>query len=152
MNRVDHDPEASPPLKVAYLAVFLTVGGTLDLTDDGYIRGCSMAKSKELLKLEKIFKNIADDKRQVVDKLISNAAFMAEQLDNLQADIKEKGYISEYQNGENQWGTKKSPEVEIYNTMIKNYMGIIKQLTDLLPDDSKDEADELMEFVGRGVK
>lgn len=111
-----------------------------------------MAKTKELRKLEKIFENIQEDKRQVVDKLISNATFMAEQLDCLQADIKEKGYISEYQNGENQWGTKKSPEVEIYNTMIKNYMGIIKQLTDLLPDDSKEEADELMEFVGRGVK
>ena len=152
MNRVDHDPEGSPPLKVACLAVFLTVGGTLDLTDDENIRGCSMAKSKELRKLERIFKNIADDKRQVVDKLISNAAFMAEQLDNLQADIKEKGYISEYQNGENQWGTKKSPEIEIYNTMIKNYMGIIKQLTDLLPDENKDEADELMQFVGRGLK
>lgn len=28
---------------------------------------------------------------------------------------------------------KKSPEVEIYNTMIKNHLSIMKQLTDLLP-------------------
>ena len=54
-------------------------------------------------------------------------------LEDLQETINREGAVSEYQNGENQWGTKKSPEVEIYNTMIKNHMTIIKQLSDLLP-------------------
>jgi hypothetical protein len=114
-----------------------------------------MARKKqetELTKLTAIFENIAEDKRRVVDKLIGNAAFMAEQLELLQNDIKQKGYISEYQNGENQWGTKKSPEIEIYNVMIKNYMAAIRQLTDLLPDDNKQEADELLQYIGSGKK
>jgi hypothetical protein len=58
------------------------------------------------------------------------------------------GVISEYQNGENQWGTKKSPEVEIYNTMIKNHMAIMKQLVDLLPErDSNQKKDMLLDFL-----
>ncbi len=58
--------------------------------------------------------------------------FMSITLADLQKKINEEGVVSEYQNGENQFGTKKSPEVEIYNIMIKNYMTAIKQLTDLL--------------------
>ena len=52
---------------------------------------------------------------------------------SLRQKIAEKGYTEEYQNGANQKGVKKSAEVEIYNTMIKNYMAVIKQLTDLVP-------------------
>ena len=69
-------------------------------------------------KLKRIFKEIPENKKKIVEKLIDNAAFMAEQLEHLQVDIEEKGYISEYQNGENQWGTKKAPEVEIYTATI----------------------------------
>ena len=44
-------------------------------------------RSKELNKLKKIFKDIEPNKRQTVEKLISNAAFMAESLDDLQEII-----------------------------------------------------------------
>lgn len=75
---------------------------------------------------------------------------MSVTLTDLQETINREGTISEYQNGENQWGTKKSPEVETYNTMIKNYMGIIKQLTDLLPKEApKIEDDGFEAFVNR---
>ena len=103
--------------------------------------------SKELNKLKKIFKDIEPGKRQTVEKLISNAAFMAESLDDLQETIREKGFVEEYQNGANQYGVKKCSEVEIYNTMIKNYSSIIKQLIDLLPNDSKGSGDELLDFI-----
>lgn len=105
-------------------------------------------KSKELLKLEKIFKDIEPSKQKVVEKLIANAAFMAESLDALQETIREKGFVEEYHNGANQSGLKKCSEVEIYNTMIKNYSSIIKQLVDLLPDESKNSGDELLDFIG----
>jgi hypothetical protein len=68
---------------------------------------------------------------------------------DLQETINREGAVSKYQNGENQWGTKKSPEVEIYNTMIKNHMTIIKQLTDLLPKQAaKIDEDGFDGFVG----
>lgn len=73
------------------------------------------------------------DTMKRVIALINNAAFMTITLEDLQLAINKDGGISKYQNGENQFGTKKSPEVEIYNTMIKNLASIIKQLTDLTP-------------------
>lgn len=103
--------------------------------------------SKELTKLRKIFKDIEPDKAKIVEKLISNAAFMAESLDDLQDIIREKGFVEEYQNGANQFGVKKCSEVEIYNTMIKNYSSVIKQLVDLLPSGAGSGGDELLDFI-----
>ena len=104
-------------------------------------------KSKELTKLKRIFKDIEPDKAKIVENLISNAAFMAESLEELQEAIREKGFVEEYHNGANQSGVKKCSEVEIYNTMIKNYASVIKQLLDLLPSGSKPEGDELLDFI-----
>ena len=75
---------------------------------------------------------------------------MAASLCELREIINEKGYTEEYQNGANQKGIKKCSEVEIYNTMIKNYMSAIKQLTDLLPKETQREIsqdDGFEEFV-----
>lgn len=105
--------------------------------------------SKELKKLKLIFKDIEPNKQKIVEKLISNAAFMAESLEELQEAIREKGFVEEYHNGANQSGLKKCSEVEIYNTMIKNYSSVIKQLTDLLPSDARTGGDELLDFISR---
>ncbi|MDD3157308.1 hypothetical protein [Anaeromusa sp.] len=88
---------------------------------------------KELKKLKRIFTKIDAKVKKAVENLMYNAAFMSVTLQLLQSEINKNGAVSEYKNGENQFGTKKSPEVEIYNTMIKNYSAVMKQLTDLLP-------------------
>lgn len=93
--------------------------------------------SSEIKNLNKIFSKIEKKTKKAVHSLIENAAFMSVTLQDLQNSMNKNGVISEYQNGENQWGTKKSPEVEIYNTMVKNHMAIMKQLTDLLPKQEK---------------
>lgn len=115
-------------------------------------RRSNMAKGKKILteldKLRDIFKDIDEDKRGIVDRLIENAAFMSEELTKLQEYIREHGCTEEYQNGANQFGKKKSSEVDVYNTMIKNYSSVIRQLIDLLPTKSK-EADELLSFIKR---
>lgn len=58
---------------------------------------------------------------------------MGVELDDLQAILEKEGWTSKYQNGQNQWGTKKSPEAETYIALSKNYAAIIKQLTELAP-------------------
>lgn len=88
----------------------------------------------EIKRLKKIFANLPQDAAAVAEKLIENAAFMAVSLRELQEIINDKGYTEEYQNGENQYGVKKSSEVDVYNTMIKNFNTTMKQLIDLLPD------------------
>ena len=104
---------------------------------------------KEILKLNRTFGKIDAQTKKAVQSLIENAAFMAVTLADLQETMnKEEGLVCTYQNGENQWGTKKSPEVEIYNTMIKNHASVIKQLTDLLPkSEPPKENDGFDEFV-----
>lgn len=91
--------------------------------------------TREISRLKKLFKDMPKDALNAVLALVKNAAFMTVTLEDLQETINsEDGLVTKYQNGENQWGTKKSPEVEIYNTMIKNLASVIKQLTDLIPD------------------
>lgn len=68
----------------------------------------------------------------------------------LQRIINEQGFSSEYQNGENQFGTKKTPEVDVYNTMIKNFNTTMKQLYDILPEGSarnRGGGDELFDYI-----
>lgn len=110
-------------------------------------KGLDMEKKKELTKeerikkeknrLKKIFKNLDENKKQLVTPLIEKVAFMSVELDILQEKIQADGWTSEYQNGANQWGTKKSPEAETYIALSKNYAVVVKQLTDLVPAEER---------------
>ena len=88
---------------------------------------------KEKTRLRGIFKELDENKKKLVTPLIEKAAFMSVELDILQEQIEVEGWTSEYKNGENQYGTKKSPEAETYIALSKNYVAVIKQLTDLVP-------------------
>lgn len=101
---------------------------------------------KELNRLKRIFKNIDEDKKKIVQGLFENAAFLSTQMKLMMSRINEDGVTIKYQNGENQWGYKKSPDVDTYNSFIKQYTTIIKQLTDLLPKDNVIEIDPIEEF------
>ena len=103
-------------------------------------------------RLTTVYSKIPLRSKKAVKSLIDNAAFMTVTLEDLQNEINKTGTISKYQNGANQWGTKKSPEIEVYNSLIKNHASIIKQLTDLLPDnvDKKKNNDILGDFINNG--
>lgn len=91
----------------------------------------------EKRKLNGIYKKLDEKTKKATESIVNEAAFMGASLYELRTIIAEKGYTEEYQNGANQKGVKKSAAIEIYNTMIKNYMAVIKQLTDLLPKEQK---------------
>lgn len=102
----------------------------------------------EKKRLIRVFMKVGVKEKKAVSELVANAAFMSVTLQDLQESINKEGTVVEYQNGENQWGTKKNPDVETYNTMIKNYTMIIKQLTDLLPKGEPPKGkDEFEKFV-----
>lgn len=86
-------------------------------------------------KLLRQFSKLDSKTKNIVMSLIDNAAFMSVTLEELQEEINKNGITVEYKNGENQYGTKKSPEAEMYNTMIKNLASITKQLCELVPRD-----------------
>ena len=87
----------------------------------------------EKKRLKEIFAELEENKRNLVTPLIEKAAFMSIELDDLQETIEQEGWTSEYKNGENQYGTKKSLEAETYIALSKNYAAVIKQLTELVP-------------------
>lgn len=112
-------------------------------------------KKKELGRFALTYNAAPKERQFLCLQLVLNAVFMEEQLTKLQGEIREKGVVSEYKNGENQYGTRKSPEVDVYNAMIKNYTSVIKQLGELLPDAPAAD-DELLMFLkkprGGGTK
>lgn len=83
-----------------------------ELTKDQKIR-------REITRLKRVFRDLDKNKLQTVESLIRNAAFMAVSLEELQEIINEEGYIVEYQNGENQKGTKQSDAVKTHIAMTK---------------------------------
>ena len=102
---------------------------------------------KELNRLKKLFKDLPENKKKISEKLIDNAAFMSISLEELKKDIILYGVKETYVNGKDQYGFKESIESKTYNTTIKNYMAIIKQLNDMLPEEKKiDEEDEFDRF------
>ena len=94
----------------------------------------------EKKRLKEIFAELEENKRNLVTPLIEKAAFMSIELDDLQETIEQEGWTSEYKNGENQYGTKKSPEAETYIALSKNYASVIKQLTELVPAAKRKES------------
>lgn len=94
----------------------------------------------EMARLKKVFRELDSNKLKVVESLIRNAAFMAVSLDELQEIINAEGYTVEYQNGENQSGTKQSDAVKTHLAMTKNHAAIIKQLCDLVPPEHKKDS------------
>ncbi len=106
---------------------------------------------KEINKIKKVFKEIPKNKKEIVQKLIENAAFMSITLDELKEDIKIYGVKETYVNGANQFGFKESIASKTYNTMIKNYSNVIKQLIDFLPkEEQKNAGEDLLKFIASG--
>ena len=105
---------------------------------------------KEVAKLTRTFKSLSAGTKSSITNLINEAAFMSVSLSELRKIINEKGYTEIYQNGENQKGVKKSAEVDIYNSLIKHYMAIMKQLLELLPKSEVAVAENIIQRFGEG--
>ena len=90
-------------------------------------------------------------KKKMAEKLIENASFMSITLDELKEDIKVYGVKETYVNGKDQFGFKESIESKTYNAMVKNYMNIMKQLNDMLPEEKKIDIDDEFERFNGGI-
>jgi len=104
------------------------------------------SKSTELTKLQALFATIPENKKKLCEKLIQNAAFMAETLEELQATVKKEGAVVTIVNGNGFEVQQENPAQKSYNTMINRYSTIIRQLSDMLPVES--ECDELGDLIG----
>lgn len=109
---------------------------------------------KELKKLNKIIKDIPQDKQELVQGLVEDASFMAQQLEILRLHILEHGWSEEYKNGANQFGKKNSVEADMYIKLQKLYQSTIKQLTEFLPNDKTEginkAGENLVKMIAQG--
>lgn len=108
----------------------------------------------ELTKLKKVFADIPDNKKQLCEKLIQNAAFMSATLDELQEIINEQGPVIVAKNGNGFDITQEHPAQKSYVAMIAKYTTVMNQLSSLLPDSKSDgiakAGENLAAFVAKG--
>ena len=92
-------------------------------------------EKKEYMRLSKLYENIPDNKRKLVDGLIWQAARLRVSLDNLWEDIKANGEAEVFKQGSDAF-KRERPEAKLFTARDKSYQAVIKQLNELLPDES----------------
>lgn len=104
-----------------------------------------MAKKKDvdLKALREIFEENDTAKSKLALSLLDKAEFMEETLKILQEKVKKDGVVTSMCQG-NYEIDRENPALRSYNTTIKNYTSVIKQLNDMLPpqDNPKDDGFE----------
>ena len=88
--------------------------------------------SSEKERLVQILEKVDETRKKSAEKLIDRAAFMLVTLENMEERIKRDGLITKMQQG-GQVIDRAHPLIEKHITMTKNYNATIRQLTDLLP-------------------
>lgn len=103
-----------------------------------------MSKLKErerLVKNEKnrlirLFKDIPESKLKTVEGLIIQAARLRILLDEMWVDISEKGDVEMFSQSEKQEPYERErPTAKLFNSRDLSYQRIMKQLTDLIPEE-----------------
>lgn len=109
-------------------------------------------KTADIKDLRKVFETINDDKSKLALSLLNKAEFMEDTLNKLQKKVQDDGVVTSMCQG-NYDIDRENPALRSYNTTIKNYTSVIKQLADLLPETSnKVEGEDLLKFVASGKK
>lgn len=115
----------------------------------GYLEKQKQIK-KEVSRLRKLFKEIDENKKKLVMALIDDVAFLTVTMQDLRENIIREGTTVEYKNGENQYGTKQSPDAQLYLAMSQKQTQAMKILLDCMPKNEKPalQNDEFVEFLG----
>ena len=92
---------------------------------------------REKQRLLDIFAGLDENKLKTCRTLIDRAAFITISLEDLEAELNERGWTETYTNGKNQEGIKKSAAAEAHISLTKNLNAIIKQLLDIVPPAQK---------------
>lgn len=105
---------------------------------------------KESSRLRRLFKEIDENKKKLVFTTIEDVAFMTVTMQDLRERIVRDGTTCTYKNGENQFGTKQSPDAQLYLQMSQKQTQAMKILVDCLPKNMKvtgQEQDDFKAFV-----
>lgn len=94
---------------------------------------------KEERRLKRLFSEIDETKKKLVFATISDVAFLTITMQDLRENINRDGTTCEYKNGENQYGTKQSPDAQLYLQMSQKLTAAMKILVDCLPKTTQNQ-------------
>lgn len=108
-----------------------------------------MAKKKvyNIIDLKSVFEGLDNNKSKLALSLLDKAEFMEETLKELQIKVKTDGVVTEMCQGDYTI-ERENPALKSYNTTIKNYTAVIKQLNDMLPAKEEKPKDDGFESFG----
>lgn len=115
----------------------------------GYLEKQDRIK-KEVSRLKRLFAKIDANKKKLVLTTIEDVAFMTITMQDLRENIVRDGTTVEYKNGENQYGTKQSPDAQLYLQMSQKQTAAMKILLDCLPKTDRtvvEKSDGFEDFI-----
>lgn len=95
-----------------------------------------MGVKKINTELKEILRKVPEDKKSIAGRLADELVFMQETLADLKQQVKDKGTVEHFEQGKQSF-LRENPALRSYNTTLKQYAALYKQLCDLLP---KEEA------------
>lgn len=109
---------------------------------------------KEVRRLKRLFSKIDENKKKLVFATIEDVAFLTITMQDLRESIIRDGTTAEYKNGENQYGTKQSPDAQLYLQMSQKQTQAMKILVECLPKTEKptQENDGFDDFLRERMK
>lgn len=102
-------------------------------------------KKHNIKKLKEVFETENNDRSKLALTLLEKAEFLEDTLEKLKEKVKEDGVVTEMCQGD-YCIERENPALKSYNTTIKNYTSIIKQLNDMLPKEEKNPDDGFESF------
>lgn len=104
---------------------------------------------KEINRINKLFKNVSKDKKELIKDLIKRASFLLIISEDIESQLKVLTNFTEKTINASQEFVKPNPLYKEYRDTIKSYQSLMKQLTDLskeFGEEKPSEQDPLEEF------
>lgn len=103
--------------------------------------------SKEMKQLKRSLKVIPKERQPIAQNIYNELLFIQNTLDKLKNEVEEQGTQTLFKQGQQEF-LRENPSLKGYNTTIKNYSNLYKQLIDLMPQVKPvEEKDPLVEFI-----
>lgn len=98
---------------------------------------------KEKTRLQRLYKRIPENQKRLTEGLIVQAARLRVLLDEMWVDITENGDYDLFSQSESQKPYERErPAAKMYNSRNDSYCRILKQLSDILPEEKPEQPDE----------
>lgn len=107
--------------------------------------------ASEYERIAALYNDLPEDKKQLFDGLIRRGAYLRVTLEDMEADIDANGYTESFSQSDKLDPYERlRPVASLYNSTLKNYQTIMKQLSDALPAPLPENAGEELKRFNAG--